>query len=200
MFHHITDQPVSDMPDSCVCKVNAFSSIINSFINNNVRFLTPYDIVDGKYDKGVMITFDDITDDVYYNAFPTLIKYNIPFTIFVTAGLIDCPPYISKSHLLEMASSQLCTIGSHTMTHPNLRKSQNVEYEIIESKKFLQDLTQKDVDFFAYPYGKHSSVSKRVINIVKNSGYLAAFGTIETSINSRSIYARYYFPRLVENN
>ena len=43
----------------------AFSSIIKSYINNDVCFLTPYDIVSRQFDKGVMISFDDITDDNY---------------------------------------------------------------------------------------------------------------------------------------
>lgn len=199
MFHHISDKYISDMPNSCVCNIMNFSKIITSYINKNVRFMTPYEILNRKFDKGVMISFDDITNDVYYNAFPILVKYNIPFTIFVTVGFIDKSPYISKDNLLEMLKSSLCTLGAHSITHPNLRKSKNIEEEVNCSKKFLEELTKKPVDFFAYPFGKHSSVSCRVVNAVKKAGYKAAFGTINTPISEKSIGTRYYLPRIIEN-
>lgn len=199
MFHHICDEDITDMPNSCVCKIDTFSDIITSYIDKGWQFLTPYDLIHLKNDKGVIITFDDIPDDVYLNAFPILLKYNIPFTIFVTTDYIDSLPYITQSHLMEMANSPLCTIGSHTLSHKNLRTALNYKEEIVLSKFLLEKLLNKSVDFFAYPYGKHSSVSRKVERITKQAGYKAAFGTINASINSRSIKRVFFYPRLIEN-
>ena len=199
MFHHICDEEITDMPDSCVCKIDTFSEIIISYLDNGWLFLTPYDLITLKNNKGVIITFDDITDDVYLNAFPILQKYNIPFTIFVTTEYIDAIPYITHAHLMEMANSPLCTIGSHTMYHKNLRNAVDFKEEIVSSKHLLEKMLGKSVDFFAYPYGKHSSVSKKLERFTKQVGYKAAFGTINASINDRSVKRKYYYPRIIEN-
>lgn len=199
MFHHICDEVIIDMPDSCVCKIDTFSEIITSYLDNGWQFLTPYDLIPLKNKKGVIITFDDITDDVYRNAFPILLKYNIPFTIFVTTGYIDSIPYITHTHLMEMANSSLCTVGSHTISHQNLRNAKDFKEEIASSKQLLEKMLGKPVDFFAYPYGKHSSVSKKLERYAEQVGYKAAFGTINASINDISVHRKYYFPRLIEN-
>lgn len=199
MFHHICDEVIIGMPDSCVCKIDTFSEIITSYLDNGWQFLTPYDLILLKNKKGVIVTFDDITDDVYLNAFPILLKYNIPFTIFVTTDYIDSIPYITSAHLMEMANSPLCTIGSHTISHKNLRKTLDFKEEIASSKHLLEKMLGKPVDFFAYPYGKHSSVSKKLERYAEQVGYKAAFGTINASINDISVHRKYYYPRLIEN-
>ena len=126
-------------------------------------------------------------------------KYNIPFTIFVTTDYVDLQPYITHDHLKEIANSALCTIGAHTISHKNLRNAKNYKDEIHLSKSILEKFLNKPVDFFAYPYGKHSSVSRKIEKFAKQAGYKAAFGTINASINDRSIKREFYLPRLVEN-
>lgn len=197
MFHHITDEKIVGVPDSCICSTSSFDHLITSFVDNGVHFITPYELVESNIKRGVIITFDDITDDVYLNAFPILKKHNIPFTIFVSLNLVDKERYITTSHLDEIVSSPLCTLGSHTCTHTCLRESVNLENEIIISRKKLIEKFGKPVDFFAYPYGKHSAVTLRVRDYVKKSGYKAAFGTINVPISEKSINHKYFYPRVL---
>ena len=49
--------------------------------------------------------------------------------------------------------------GSHTLTHPDLTRvvPKEAEREIEVSKEVIQERLGKDVNVFAYPYGKYST-------------------------------------------
>jgi len=59
-------------------------------------------------------------------------------------------------------------IGAHTMTHPRLTKvrDQQVFKEIVESKKYLENLTKKKIKCFCYPAGKYNQKIKIIIKRV----------------------------------
>src|SRR5215510_2180890 len=65
----------------------------------------------------VAITFDDGFRDNLTVALPLLEKFNLPMTLFVTAGFIDKPGYLSKAELRELARHPLITIGAHGLRH-----------------------------------------------------------------------------------
>ena len=50
--------------------------------------------------KFALITFDDIPESVFTNAYPILKKYNIPFTIFVAIKYIGEKGFISKEQFV----------------------------------------------------------------------------------------------------
>ena len=64
-------------------------------------------------------------------------------------------------------------IASHTVTHPNLGKLplDKVAWELAESRKQLEDLFQRPVRGFAYPYGAYNAVVKEE---VRRQGYVYA--------------------------
>lgn len=198
MFHHVTDEYV-DINDSCKCGIEQFRGIIQSYIDENYEFVTieralRY-IKEKKETKYVLVTFDDIPDNVYTNAYPILKSLNIPFVVFITVDFIDQNQYITKSHLEQLCAEPLCTIGAHTMTHPMLKESFNYEWEIEQSKKELELLTNKNIKYFAYPFGQYSSVSKDVRKKVKNSGFDCAFCTISSPMNETSTKDLFFLPR-----
>ena len=51
----------------------------------------------------------------------------------------------------------------------------------------------------AYPYGRQSSVSRKIIGQAKKAGYKCAFGTIQAPISRMSSKNIFYLPRVVEN-
>jgi peptidoglycan/xylan/chitin deacetylase (PgdA/CDA1 family) len=72
------------------------------------------------------------------------------------------------------------TIGAHTMTHPILtRLSENeARAEIERSREALQNITQRAVDFFAYPNGKPGQdYAAEHVRMVRELGFEAAFST-----------------------
>jgi peptidoglycan-N-acetylglucosamine deacetylase len=64
-------------------------------------------------------------------------------------------------------------IGAHTISHPKLTKitEKQAFMEIVESKKYLENLTKMKVKCFCYPYGKYNDKIKK---LVKEAGFTGA--------------------------
>ncbi|GGI13585.1 polysaccharide deacetylase family protein [Gottfriedia solisilvae] len=121
-----------------------------------------------KVKKPIFITFDDGYKN-NLNAFSIFQKlkddqFKPTGTVFVISDYIDWSNRLSKSDLKKMVDSGMFSIQSHTATHPNLTKITNYEYELNESKKKIQAITNKPVLALAYPY---SLYDKKVIEETK---------------------------------
>lgn len=200
MFHNISDETL-DAPPSCLHKVSEFRHAIEELLEQGYKFVSMDEFMDcitsGADYKFALVTFDDVPQNVYDNAFPILKEMRIPFVLFLTTGFVDAPGFLTKEQILEMDRSDLCTIGAHTCTHPMLRKCNNAKEELEQSKKTLEDLVGHSVDVLAYPFGRQSSVSHQVMRLAKDAGYRCAFGTIQCHLSDVSSKSRYYLPRIV---
>ncbi len=116
-----------------------------------------------KYKKTVIVTFDDGYADNYHIAYPILKKFNFKATIFMVAGYINKPGYLSEAQIREM--TDIISFQSHTLKHPELDKlhERELEKECIISKSMLEEITGQPVHVLAYPYGCYS---QQVIDIV----------------------------------
>ncbi len=127
--------------------------------------------------KPVMLTFDDGWENQYKYAFPLLKKYHMIATFYVYTKPIDNAKsiYLSWDQLREMQEAGM-TIGSHTMTHPLFKKISliNIQKEIFESKKDIEQHLHKTVLHFASPFGYSDAA---IENLVKSAGYTTARGT-----------------------
>ena len=94
---------------------------------------------------------------------------------------------------MELDKDQLCTIGAHTCNHVKLRGEQDSNEDIVESKRYIESILHHDVEFFAYPYGRYDSVSRKNRNEVKQAGFEAGFSTIHSSIPN--CFNRFFVPR-----
>lgn len=83
---------------------------------------------------------------------------------------------LTWEELKTMASSPFCTIGSHTMTHCRLSKlsKDEIEYELAESKRQLENKIEKEIKYLSYPYGWKTDVNDDVL-IISESLYKAGF-------------------------
>jgi peptidoglycan/xylan/chitin deacetylase (PgdA/CDA1 family) len=153
-----------------------------------------------KAKQGVVITFDDVFEDAYLYAFPILIKYNIPFCIFVSENIVDKEGYITSSELAMLAKEPLCTIGYHTKNHLLMRylTPKEIEYES-DCSSLIQKIN-KDIKYFAFPYGSVYACSKRNIDIVKKKNYNFSFSTIAVPCTMSSIKKhKAFLPRINVN-
>lgn len=132
----------------------------------------------------VLITFDDGYENVYKYAFPILEKYGLKAAVFPITGYIgrvnlwEVPflgrhVHLSKSQIKELHRAGWI-IGSHTVTHPDLRKldDNSLKVELEESKKTLEDIVGERIEALSYPYGLYDI---RVKEAVRNAGYSIAF-------------------------
>lgn len=131
----------------------------------------------------VAVTFDDGYKDNFYTAAPVLIKYNIPFTVFVVSSFVQksLPLYLSPSELCELASLNGVTIGSHGATHVPLCGcgEKTLMDELYGSRRAIEDMIGKPVTEVSYPYG---SVDRRVRDTAARAGYTAG-GCSQFGIN-----------------
>jgi peptidoglycan/xylan/chitin deacetylase (PgdA/CDA1 family) len=127
--------------------------------------------VGGATEPLVVITFDDGFRSVYECGLPILQRYGFPATVFVVTDYCgrdnswpSQPPQIMRRPLLgsreihEMSQAGI-SFGSHTRTHPDLRKLsiQEAEEELASSKKAISEATGRPVDTLAYPYGAYNT-------------------------------------------
>lgn len=137
--------------------------------------------------RRVMITFDDGHLDNYTTALPILHAHDFSATIFVTAGSIGQrivmrsghefgTPIVSADQIRELVREGI-EIQSHGMTHANLADMSldDARREIADSKKKLEDITGRPVEYFAYPYG---SFRPAHFEMLAEAGYKAAVSTV----------------------
>lgn len=130
--------------------------------------------------KLIALTFDDAYRCVYDYAFPILREYGFKATLFVVtkyAGRWNTWDYqlFSKSRhcdwdQIRFLASQGWEIGSHSVSHPNLKwlAERELFNELHGSKLEIENQIQASVQTISYPFGKYDA---RVIRCVKMAGY-----------------------------
>ncbi len=131
-------------------------------------------------DKAAAITFDDGYRNNYDTAFPLLREYGWPFTLFVSAGLVDSNPqlYLTWEQLREMAANG-ATIANHGIEHPYLLARrpdedeaawlQRIEHEILDAEAMIERNTGQSHKLFAYPYGEYD---RAIQTLVQHLGFV----------------------------
>jgi peptidoglycan/xylan/chitin deacetylase (PgdA/CDA1 family) len=119
----------------------------------------------------VSLRFDDALVS-QLSAFELLKEYNYTGSVYVITSKPDSAGwesnyYLNWSQLNEL--SKFMEIGSHTVTHSDLIYSKNYEYEIVESKKQLEE-NGFNITSFVYPGGNYNL---RVLKTVQ-ANYLCA--------------------------
>lgn len=124
--------------------------------------------------KPIILTFDDGYADHYHIAFPLLKKYGLKAVIYIlgnrniTSNCWDVPlgepevPLLKPEQIREMAESGLVDFGGHSMDHRNLiaLSTTEMEREIVDSKKSIEEMIGQPVASFAYPYGSYNGKVK----------------------------------------
>ena len=190
MFHKISNK--TNVAEKFVCNENDFKMYLAS-IKNTVGFITPDKLFE--INKGVLLTFDDATEDLFIVVYPILKKLEIPFVVFVTTGFIGKTGYINEDQLAELNNYPSCFIGAHTISHPKLRFSNEADKEIEESINNLESIINKPVDLFAYPYGSIFACSRKNVKCVSKTKVDYAFSTIPGYINAYAKKHKYFLPR-----
>ncbi|WP_053599540.1 polysaccharide deacetylase family protein [Bacillus sp. FJAT-18017] len=115
----------------------------------------------GKVNKPIFLTFDDGYKNnlTVYSIFQKLRdnKFKPAATFFIPADFIGRSNRLSAAELKMLSDSGMISIQSHTVTHPDLTKMSNIDYELKASRDKLQNITRKPVIALAYPYGNFNN-------------------------------------------
>jgi peptidoglycan/xylan/chitin deacetylase (PgdA/CDA1 family) len=90
---------------------------------------------------------------------------------------------MTKQQLIQASKTKNLTIGSHTCAHNNMENIplENAIHDLRKSKNTLEELIQKEVDEFAYPYGLFSD---EIVIEAEKLGYKYQLGTENNKIDS----------------
>ena len=148
--------------------------------------LVPY-LRGEKKGKVVGITLDDGYQSNVSHALPILKQYGFSATCYVVSGRLgqhnewDAALGMAKAALMSGEEMRAWVdagmeVGSHTCSHADLSRLSLAEarHELLQSKSDLENLLQKPVTQFCYPYGHFSPEHEA---LVSQAGYEAATTT-----------------------
>ncbi len=144
----------------------------------------------------VGVTFDDAFVSFRDNALPILQKYRLPAAVSVPTGNLGKPPkwalegdchdadeiVMNEEQLVELDKTG-CEILSHTVSHPDLTRIDDVklEDELERSKQTLERIVGRDIIGISYPHGAHND---KVCKAAERLGYQIGFCVEPYSVDS----------------
>ncbi len=139
----------------------------------------------GTWSEGaVTFTFDDAWISQYSVVLPMLELAGIKGTFYITTEPIigGWSDFMTSQQVREI-SDMNHEIAGHTITHPHLTQLTTIDVntELVNSKSYLENLTGKTVQSFAYPYGE-SNLSVR--NLTSLAGYSTGRGVDYDKLNA----------------
>ena len=122
----------------------------------------------GSLNKPILtLTFDDGDKSVWQNCLPELRERRTPACLFVCTGFVDAGfRDVSTGRYSVMTWEDLkdwvdagLEVGSHTVNHIPLNQAtfERSKWEILESKRILEERLGIEVRSFAYPWGYYKA-------------------------------------------
>lgn len=180
MYHDVVDRPVV-YHDIRTPDFRAQMQQLKASGANVIPLAALYDhLRHGKQlpPRSVVLTFDDGYLGQYENAYPILKKFGFPATFFVHTSVVGVKTgkdHITWEQLQALDKEGLISIECHTVNHPeDLRKCDDAQLdrELHESKKRLEEKLERTIRFLAYPVG---NANGRVARVAHEAGYEMAF-------------------------
>lgn len=167
MLHYVSDDTSLSSLRPWNISTKAFTRLLDYFQEQGYHTITFEDVEKGnRFDKEVIITFDDCPKHLWEFAIPELIKRKMKAVFYVLAGHLRGYNEWNVKHGLprldlmnEAEVKQMVDVGmevgSHSSNHVMLEELTREESrkELLDSKKILEGITGKEVLTIAYPYG-----------------------------------------------
>ena len=170
VLHRVVESNCIDFEDITIV---SFDKILSK---DSSKYITAEDVdkVKIKSDRVYyLITFDDGYVSDYNIVFPRLKERNIQATFFINPQTVGKEGYVNWDMTQEMSKHGMC-IGSHSDSHPNMTKIgiDKAKQEFIDSKKSITSKINKNVIFFAFPFGFYNI---KLVKLAIKCGYQKCF-------------------------
>jgi peptidoglycan/xylan/chitin deacetylase (PgdA/CDA1 family) len=199
LYHRVND----DCRDDVTVGIEQFNRQMKFLAESRYYVAKIDDVLTGNVDtrknkRIIVVTFDDGYEDNFKNAVPILLRNKIDASFFISTNIVgskarfahdlknglDHIPNLSWDQIMVMRDLGF-TIGSHTENHINCAKadSTKVKSEIIASRSTLAEKLDLHDCIFAYPHGKKDDITPKVLDFVKEQGFLgclSAYGGVNT--------------------
>lgn len=131
--------------------------------------------------KTIALSFDGTDASFLHNALPLLEKNKIPFTLFVSPGLLDISDKTQSDSLMHWKDIQslqkdnLATIGmtSYNYSHNAHKNAEDIAADLNAARARYRDMLAAEPIVFSYPFGEYS---EGFVSAVSKQGFTAAFG------------------------
>jgi peptidoglycan/xylan/chitin deacetylase (PgdA/CDA1 family) len=134
--------------------------------------------------KPVVITLDDGYRDLYTTAFPILVSHGFKAVAYIVSGFVGWKRYVTADQIVEMDRRGI-EIAAHTVNHADMARSSwpQLMYELVNPRRYLENLVGHPVVDFAYPSGKFNET---VIRALQQTGYDTAVTERYSTVHSRA--------------
>jgi peptidoglycan/xylan/chitin deacetylase (PgdA/CDA1 family) len=104
--------------------------------------------------------------------------------------------FLNCEELRELARRPLAEVGAHSTSHAALSTlaREDMEAEMSANRDFLENLIERKVSHFAYPYGTDQACGDREFAAARRLGFISGTTTTNRSIDHGS--SKYALPRL----
>lgn len=178
--------------------VDKFTVSLSNMCSQLLFLKDRYNLVEisliNKKSKSFAVTFDDGFESIYNLVFPFIKKNNIKITLFLTLNNLNKHKYLKTNQITEMLKSGLVTIGCHGKTHTSLKSlnDDSLLKEIIEPKKYLENLFNINISYLSFPNGKYD------LNTLKfcENNFKKTFSSHMRTINLDKYKDNFIFPRI----
>jgi peptidoglycan/xylan/chitin deacetylase (PgdA/CDA1 family) len=126
--------------------------------------------------RSIALTFDSIDRNFIKTIAPLLLKADIPFTLFISAGQIDRKSNdVSWDDIRSLAKDNLVTIGmsAYIYAHNSEFSKEALTADLNQARARIREELKLEPKLFAYPYGEYSAAYR---NLIEQQGFAAAFG------------------------
>ncbi|MEM6784134.1 MAG: polysaccharide deacetylase family protein [Bacteroidota bacterium] len=183
LIYHRIAPPVEGVPDDRTLNVppDVFERHLVGLRARGHRFLALRDLLAAHAagevpDRAVVVTFDDIYQNVVDAAVPVLRRLGIPATLFVSTAFVDhtapfpfdtwaeahrsgLPPSayrpVTRAGLDALVADPLFEVGAHTHTHAVfIDRPDAFEADLAENLRWLDERLGIAAPTFAFPYGR----------------------------------------------
>ena len=201
IMYHRFEEP--NLPSTSI-SLKTFEGHLTYLKENNFNVLPLSKLIDYFYNekelpkKSIFITVDDGYKSFYEKAYPLLLKFNYPFSIFVSTDYVSNNPdsnFMNWEMLKEIQNNN-GSIYNHTSDHSNLNKIPKQEKlnVIKKASKELRKNLRDEAKIFSYPYGISDL---EIESILPDLGYDLAFGQQSSHIHKKE--NRFRLPRFAFN-
>lgn len=158
-----------------------------AYLRAHCRLVSLDAVIDGSLSRPadlesdmVAVTFDDGSREIYDEAFPVLMRYRIPATVYLATHYIERqeafdfggfahvaprPRPLAWSQVREMADSGLVSVGAHTHTHRDLARLPvgAIRDEVRRSFEVIAERMGRAPHHFAYPWGNLTPTVRQIV-------------------------------------
>jgi peptidoglycan/xylan/chitin deacetylase (PgdA/CDA1 family) len=163
-YHQIRDWKPTDSKTNrdYIIPIAAFKAHMKMLADSGYHTILPDQLYDyltkgtALPSKPIMLTFDDTDLDQFEIARPEMKKYGFKGVFFImTVSIGKTTRHYMSAAQIKQLSDEGNVIASHTWNHSNFKKFTGKDWEIQIDKptKKLEEITGKQIKYFAYPFG-----------------------------------------------